>query len=287
MVEATPGFRQERGAGFGGAFQILQAMQFANLQRAETDKFQTRYAELQPRIDAYLAKGYLVELLLIVEKPDRPDFFCVAGVFCDQSQFIYFRDLYINYVESAERVVSPSPPTSYPTMGPRGGHSGDVPYPHEGGSIIDEKQIRFLRARYADYHCEYAKQTLYPQEDAFPISPAVPGHRPAQPEKPKPRLDPAARKALAAAPARVYVESENVIQYKTAYGVVKAVAGNPLFGEVKEDMGGGIGRRRTVISYRSDLDKAKAEALAEIVRSNAVATASAELSGSGDDDPAY
>jgi tRNA(Arg) A34 adenosine deaminase TadA len=285
VVEATPGFRPERGAGIGGAFQILQAMQFANLQQAEIAKFQKRYAELQPKIDAYLGKGYSVELLLIVEKPDRPDVFCAAGVFCDQSQFVYFRDLYINYVETVKPVISPSPPTSYPTIGPAGGRSGHIPYTHEGGSIIDEKEIRFLRARHADHHCEYAKQTLYPQEYAFPISPVVPRHQPAQPEKPKPRLDPAARKALAAAPARVYVESENVIQYKTAYEVIKALAGNPLFGDVKEDMGGGLGRTRTIISYRSDLDKAKAEALAEIVRSKGVPTASAELSGSGDDDP--
>lgn len=285
VVEATPGFRPGRGAGFGGAFQILQAMQFANLQRAEINKFQKRFAELQPKIDAYLEKGYSVELLLIVEKPDRPDVFCAAGVFCDQSQFIYFRDLYINYVETVKPVISPSPPTSYPTIGPAGGRSGHVPYTHEGGSIIDEKEIRFLRARHADYHCEYAKHTLYPQEYAFPISPVVPRHQSEQPEKPKPRLDPAARKALAAAPARVYVVSENVIQYKTAHEVIKALAGNPLFGEAKEYMGGGLGRTRTIISYRSDLDKAKAEALAEIVRSKGVPTASAELSGSGDDDP--
>jgi Domain of unknown function (DUF4157) len=287
VVEATPGFRSERGAGIGGAFQILQAMQFANLQRAEIDKFQTRYAELQPKIDAFLERGYSVELILIVEKPDSPDVFCAAGVFCDQSQFVYFRELYINYVETVKPVISPSPPTSYPTMGPAGGRSGHVPYIHEGGSltVTDEKDIRFLRARHADHHCEYAKQPLYPQEYAFPISPVVPRHQPAQPEKPKPRLDPAARKALAAAPARVYVESENAIQYKTAYEVIKALASNPLFGEVKEDIGGGLGRTRTIISYRSDLDKAKAEALAEIVRSKGVPTASAELSGSGDDDP--
>ena len=285
VVEATPGYRPERGAGFGGAFQILQAMQFANLQRAEIDKFLTRYAELQPKIDAYLGKGYSVELLLIVEKPDRPDIFCAAGVFCDQSQFVYFRDMYINYVEAVKPVVSPSPPTSYPTIGPAGGRRSYIPYTHEGGSIIDEKEIRFLHAHHADHHCEYAKQTLYPQENAFPISPVEPGHQPVQPERPKPRLDPAARKALAAAPAQVYVESENVIQYKTADKVIKALAGNPLFGGVKEGIGAGLGRTRTTISYRSDLDKAKAEALVEIVRSHGVPTASAELSGSGDGDP--
>ena len=288
VVEATPGFRPERGAGFGGAFQILQAMQFANLQRAEVEKFQKRYAELQPKIDAFLEAGFSVELLLIVEKPDRPDFFCAAHVFCDQGQFIYFRNLYINYVESVTPVVSPSRPTSQSTqstIGPVGGRSGHVPYTHEGGSIIDEKEIPFLHTSHADYHCEYAKETVRPQQSASPIPLGVPSRRAAQPEKPKPRLSEAARKALAAAPARVYVESENINQYKTAAEVIKALAGNPLFGEIKDDMGGGLGRKRTLISYRNDLDKTKAEALAELVRWKGVPTARAELSGNGDDDP--
>ena len=50
-------------------------------------------------------------------------------------------------------------------------------------------------------------------------------------------------------------------------------------------MGGGLSRTRTVISYRSDLDKARAEPLAEIVRSAGLTSAYAELSGDGDDAP--
>jgi hypothetical protein len=292
VVEATPGFRPERGAGFGGAFQILQSMQFANLQRAEIDKLQARLAELQPKIDAYLASGNSVELLLIVEKPDRPDVFCAAGTFCDQSQFVYFRDLYISYVESVKPVVRPSLPTSYPTMGPAGGRSGHVPYTHEGGSLIDEKEIRFLSARHADHHCEYAKETLHPQEyalplgpvvDTFPLVPAV-RHQPAPPEKPKPRLDFAAKRELAAGPALVYVVSGNVIQYRTAAEVIKKLSGNPLFGEVKTEMVS-LGRKRTIVSYPSELDQPKAEALAEIVRAAGVSEVRAEINGSGDGDP--
>ena len=40
-----------------------------------------------------------------------------------------------------------------------------------------------------------------------------------------------------------------------------------------------------MVSYWSDLDKPRAEALAEIVRSAGVASAYAELSGNGDDAP--
>ena len=288
VVEATPGYRPERGAGFGGAFQILQAMQFSNLQRVEVDKFLKRYAELQPKIDAWLEKGYSVELILIVEKPDRPDVLCAARAFCDQSQFIYYHDFYINYVESVKPVIRPyTPPSPYPTIGLPGGRDAQIPYTHQGGSAraVDEDKIKFITPRHPDHHCEYRKETLYPREDLFPVSPVVPRRQPAQPEKPKPRLDPVARQAAAAAPARVYVESENIVQYRTASAVIKALGGNPLFGEIKEDMGGGVGRTRTIVSYRSELDEAKAEALAAIVRANGVPTARAELSGSGNDDP--
>ena len=68
--------------------------------------------------------------------------------------------------------------------------------------------------------------------------------------------------------------------------VMKKLAGNPLFGEVREAMGA-IGRSRTTVFYWSDLDKARAEALAEIVRSEGVSTARAELSGDGSDAPGH
>jgi hypothetical protein len=105
-----------------------------------------------------------------------------------------------------------------------------------------------------------------------------------QPVNPKPKLDPAAKKALASVPARVYVLTENIVQYRMAAEVIKKLADNPLFGEVKESMSG-IGRTRTIVSYWSDLDKPRAEALAEIVRSEGLASAYAELSGDGDDAP--
>jgi hypothetical protein len=285
VVEATPGFNPERGAGIGGAFQILQAMQFANLQQAEINKFQKRLAELQPKIDAFLSRGYSVELILIVEKPNTPDVLCAAGAFCDQSQLIYYHDLYINYVESVKPVIRPSPrATPYPTIGPAGGRDALIPLPHQGGSIraVDEKMIRYLPTRDPLHHCEYAKHTLYPQES---ITPIVASRPPAQPAKPKPQLDEATKKALAAAPSRVYILTDNIIQYKTAEQITKKIAGNASFGEVKEYMGGGLNRSRTVVSYRSHLDKPRAEVLAEIVRSGGVASVYVELSGDGNGDP--
>jgi hypothetical protein len=283
--EGTPGFHSE-GAGIGGAVAILQAMQFANLQQDEVDKFQKRLAELQPKIDAFLQSGYSVQLLLIVEKPNSPDVFCAAGVACDQSQFIYFHDLYINYVENYAEPIKPvtspsSNVSSTPSMGPAGGRDGYVPYTHQGGSIIDEKEIPYLHARDENHHCEYAKQTLYPQKNLIPVAPR---RAPAQPAKPKPKLDPEARKALASAPSKVYLLDADIQQYKTAVEVEKKLTGNQLFGEVKEMMGG-PSRSRTIVVYFADLDKPRAEALAEIVRSVGVPTATTELSGNGDGDP--
>ena len=285
VVEATPGFNPGRGAGIGGAFQLLQAMQFGNLQQAEIAKYEKRLAELQPKIDAFLSSGYSVELILIMEKPNSRDFGCAIGAFCDQSQFIYYHDLYINYVESVKPVIRPSPrATPYPTMGPAGGRDALIPFPYQGGSsrAVDEKMIRYLPTRDPLHHCEYAKHTLYPQES---IPPIVASRPPAQPAKPKPQLDEATKKALALAPSRVYILSGNVNQYKTAYEIQKKLTGNASFVVVKEEMTGALNIRRTKVSYFSDLDKPRAEALAEIVRSEGVSSVYAELSGDGDDAP--
>jgi hypothetical protein len=284
VVEATPGFKAEAASGIGGAIQLIQAMQFHSLQRAEVEKFAKRYEELQPKIAAFLANGYSVELILIVEKPDRPDIFCATGAFCDSGQFIYFHDLFINYVDTPRPILNVKPREStQSTMGPAGGGGGFIPSIHQGGSFTEENKIRFIPARHAEHHCEYAKQTLLPQATVAPL-PATPQQQPA-PLKPKPPLDPAAKKALADGPARVYALSANVVQYKTAAEVVKKLSGNPLFGAITEVTGGGLNRAHTIIDYRSPLDKAKAEALAELVRASGVPTATAELTGNGDGDP--
>jgi len=108
---------------------------------------------------------------------------------------------------------------------------------------------------------------------------------PAPAEKAKPQLDEATKKALAAAPSRVYLLSANIKQYKTAYEVQKRLAGHARFVVVKEYMSGALNRARTVVSYRSHLDKPRAEELAQTVRSEGVPSAYAEVSGDGDDAP--
>jgi hypothetical protein len=279
VSEATPGYQPAKGAAMGGAIQMIQAKQFSSLQGAEVAKYEKRLAQLQPKIDAYLANGYTVELLLIVEKPDRVDVMCVAGVFCDASQFIYYRDLYISRITKPIPRTAPREPVPYATMSSAG--ESHQPYPSQGGSIREEWEIKHLTPLYRNHHTEYAKQSLSPP---LSLAPYRPSERPAQPKPPKPQLDPATKQALALFPSRVYLLSGNIVQYKTAHALVDQIKGNTSFVVMKEDIAA-LGRTRTIVSYYSDLDKARAEALAEIVRAAGPPDARAELSGKGDDAP--
>ncbi|MGY4643346.1 hypothetical protein [Cellulomonas sp. URHB0016] len=282
--EATPGFEPGAGAGIGGAIQMIQAMQVSGLQNDEVEKFQKRYAELAPKIDAFLAQGFEVELTLVVEKPNTVDL--LAGVFRGSDQLIYFHALYISRAVSVAPVheIRPVDRSGVPvtSMGNPGGRAGTVPATHQGGSLIDATKLGELRMRDKYHHPEAATQTIAPRPAA--VFPLVPPPRPRRPDAPKPHHDEATRKAMAAAPTRVYVLSSNVVQSRTAAKVIPRLTGDAAFGTVKEELGGGGGRTRTVVVYFSDLDKDRAEALAEIVRAD-VPTVRAERSGSGDDDP--
>jgi hypothetical protein len=284
VVEATPGFRPEVGAGLRGAAQMLQARMVGNLQQAEVARYEKRLAQLQPHIDGFLGSGYAVELVLIVEKPNSYDFLCASGVFCDQGQVTYFHDLFIDRVESVQPVTSPSPraATSQPTLSAPGGRDGFIPYTHQGGSLIDLNMIPSLTPRDPVHHCVYERLTLKPKE---PIAPIEPRRTPAQPVKPRPRLDPETRKALALAPSRIYIISGNIVQYRKVVEIQKKLAGNASFVVAKEELGGGLNRSRTLVSYLSDLDRPRAEALAAIIRGEGVASVYVELSGDGGDAP--
>jgi hypothetical protein len=282
VVEATPGLNTARGTAIGGAVQLIQAMQIAGLQRAEVEKFENRYNELLPKIEVFLNKRYSVELTLIVERPNTVDIGCRTGAFCDSGQLTYFHALYISRAESIEPVIRPAiRDTTHATIGPVGGRDSVIPYTHEGGSLIEEREIPHLSTRDKYHHTVSAKHMIYPQPEF--VMPATPARRP--PATPaQPPLDAATRAAMAVAPSRVYVLSENINQHKTALKVMEKLRGNPLFGEVKEYVGGGLGRTRTVVVYFSDLDKPRAEALAEVVRAVGL-PADAEMSGTGSGAP--
>lgn len=283
VSEATPGYRPAAGAALGGALQMLQSKMLGNLQQAEIAKFEKRLAELQPQIDKQLRSGNSVELIVVVEKPNTYDFLCGAGAFCDQSQLTYFNRMWIRGVQSVEPVAGYAQRgTSRQTsVWPTGGGEGFVPYTHQGGSIIDESEIPFLSTRDPLHHCEYEKVTLYPQES---IAPLAANHLPPQPMTPQAPLNTEAQKALAKAPSRVYMMTGNIFQYETAVGIQKKLADNPSFGEVKQYTASMYGSR-TIVSYVSYLDKPRAEALAEFLRSEGVHSAHVQQSGIGYDNP--
>ncbi|HZI73066.1 MAG TPA: hypothetical protein VFD73_03410, partial [Gemmatimonadales bacterium] len=66
--------------------------------------------------------------------------------------------------------------------------------------------------------------------------------------------------------------------------IINRLNGNPSFVVEKEYLGG-PSRSRTLISYFSKLDQARAEALAAIIRSEGLPLAYSELSGDGDHIP--
>jgi hypothetical protein len=177
VFEATPGFKPEAGAALGGAVQALQAKMLGNLQQAEIAKYEERLAKLQPKIEAFFQMGYSVELILIVEKPNTIDFGCASGVYCEQDQLVYFHDLYINSAESVKPVTTsiPHAASSQPSISSPGGRDRIIPYTHQGGSIIEEKEIPYLRTRDPSHHCVYMKETLYPQKSTSLSPVGAPG----------------------------------------------------------------------------------------------------------------
>jgi hypothetical protein len=76
------------------------------------------------------------------------------------------------------------------------------------------------------------------------------------------------------------------VQYKKANEIEKKLAYSASFIVIKTEMWGGS-RSRTFVSYFDALDKPRAESLAEILRSNGLPEAFAEVSGDGDDTPGH
>jgi len=284
IVEATPGFNPGAGSELGNAIQVLQSHQFAGLQADEVAAFLKKYEQLQRKIEKFFQQGYSVEVALIVEKPDRPDVLCGVGVFCEQDQIIFFRDVFITRVESTAPPHFPAP-QEYPVAYPAGGRDSFIPYTHQGGSIIEEHEIPHLTPLHPEHHTEYKKETFYPPV-SFSFTPVQPKPAP-PPPPPKPKLDLATRQKLAAAPSQVYLVSTTIKQAYTADIVAKRLTGNRSFGEVNQSVGGGFFWKRTRVVYWSTLDKQRAEDLAEIVRASGVPGATTEQSGDGDDDPGH
>ena len=270
--------------------QVLLSMQLESVRSAELAKAVARYAELMPEMERLLEEGYTVTLTVEAEVPKTVD---VAGKLTgtgDVSQVVYFRAMYI---KSAIKAVSVAGRGGVPqaTVSPVGEAREGFGDPHRGEDpheLTLQQQIRMQmhdpdpagwnKAKRATHRVVTGTQTISPAMLSPDWRPPTPPRAPAP--APAPQLDEATRRTMAAAPSRVYILSANINQYKTAFEIMKKLAGNPSFGEVKESMGG-IHRTRTAVIYFADLDKPRAEALAEIVRAGGVPSARVELSGDG------
>jgi hypothetical protein len=265
------------------------------VQGAEQAKALARFEQVRPEIERLLQEGHSVVVTIEVEMPKTIDIAAVIADVRDVGQVVYFRDMYIKH---AMRTFPPAkagdPPRMYAAPEIREGfgdpHRWDDP--HE---LTLDQQIRLQmgdpdpakkrQAKHGGRRVVTRDETFTPSK---PVAVPLVQPRPQAPApKPRPKLDEATKQKLAAAPSRVYVLSANIKQYKTAYAVIKRLAGNPSLVFEKEYMGGGDQRSRTIVTYFNDLDKARAEALAEIVRAEGVPTCRAERvqrGGAPDDD---
>ena len=273
---------------------MLNSKLFGNIQKPEAEKAAARLEVLTPEITRLLEEGNNVTVTIEVEVPTIFQF----GVVSDVSQVVYYRDMYIKWARKPLPPATENEQPAYHAVGEMREGFGDPNRWDDPHELTLDQQIRaqdFLgmkgdldpakkrQPQHPNHRIITRDQTFTPSVLTSPL--VVQTRPPAQPVKTKPRLDPATKKALALFPSRVYILSGNINQYKTAYEIPNKLTGNASFVVVKEEMTGGLNRSRTVVSYWSDLDKPRAQALAEIVRSEGVSSVDAELSGDGDDAP--
>jgi hypothetical protein len=288
VVEATPGYTPDAFAGAGGAVQLIEAFQVGSLQANEMQKYQARLAELQPKIDAYMAQGNSVRLVLVVEQPVF-DFGCAIGAFCDQGDLVYFRELFIDYVESDQPKAFHAPsPNDPPAMSAphvlhdSGSRDGFIPTVSQGGSLTEDWEIRSGTAKHANHHLASAKTILSPPVSlVLPPTSAPPHRKPAKPKLSSPEV----QQKLAAAPSKVYLLSGNIKQYATGWRIERSIEIPGVFSISGRATAGSGSRAETAVIYWNNLDQHRAELLAKLLRSQGLPLAHTESGGPGDRDP--
>jgi hypothetical protein len=295
ISEVTSPGAQAKGMALQMGAQMLLAKQISNLQSSEKAKAEARFAELSPEIGRLLDEGYSVTVTVEAEIPKSLNI-AGAATATDPSMVVYYRNMYI---ETAIKVPPRKPPDE---KEPQGYHAVGQ---------IDDKYGN--PRRWEDPHDYTLQQQIRHQMgDSDPLGkekPNHPTHRvikrsttftpqlvaaienirknpPAAAQPPKPKVDEATAKRLAAAPSRVGLLTENVVQYKTAVRVREKLKGNALFHVSNEEMGGG-GRTLTRVVYWSTYDKARAEQLADLLRAEGLSAVKIDASGDGSDTPGY
>jgi hypothetical protein len=295
ISEVTSAGAQAKGAALQMGAQALLAKQISNLQSSEKAKAEARFAELSPEIGRLLDEGYSVTVTVEAEIPKTLNI-AGAATSTDPSMVVYYRNMYI---DSAIKVPPKKPPGEK-----------EPPAYHAVGEV-DEKYGN--PRRWEDPH-DYTldQQIRHQMGDSDPLGkekPNHPTHRvikrsttftpqlveaianlknnpPAAAQPPKPKVDEETARKLAAAPSRVGLLTENVVQYKTAVRVREKLKGNAIFHVSNEEMGGG-GRTLTRVVYWSKYDKPRAEQLADLLRAEGLSAARADASGDGSDTPGY
>ena len=289
---------QAKGALLEWGAQALLAQQISNMQSAEKDKALARFAELSPEIGQLLDENYSVTITVEAEVPKTLN---IAGVATqtDPSMIVYFRSMYIDH---ALKVLPKKAPGEQETPGYHSLGEVDDKYgpprrwddPHEY-RLNDQIRVQMGdpdpkgldKPKHPTHRVMKRSQTFTPAIvdvlESAKNNPRAPAPQP----RPKAKMDEETAKKLAAAPSRVYLNTENVVQYKVAAQVREKLKANPIFHVTGESMGGGGGRSLTRVIYWSEYDKPRAEKLAELLRAEGLPAARADSGGDSSSDPGY
>lgn len=275
--------------------QALLAKQISNLQSAEKGKAMARFAELGPEIARLLDANYSVTITVEVEIPKTVN---LAGVATqtDPSMIVYFRSMYIDHALPILPKPAPDEPPAYHAVGEVDDKYGP---PRRWEDPHDYNLDQQIRAQMGDsdplgkekpnhptHKVVKRSQTITPQ--TLQVLQTIKDNPPAAapPPKAEPKLDEETAKQLAAAPSRVYLLTENVVQYKTAVHVREKLNATPVFRVTGEATAGG-GRTLTRVIYWSEYDRPRAEQLAELLRAEGLPAAKAESGGDPDKAPGH
>jgi hypothetical protein len=277
--------------------QMLLAQLISRVQSAEKDKAIARFAELRPVSGRLLDENYSVTITVEVEVPRTVN---IAGVATqtDPSMVVYFRNMYIDHALKVlpKRAPGERESPAYHAL-------GDVPdeynNPRRWDDPHEDTLNQQIRRQMGDPDPRGRDTPKHPThkvvKQSYTFTPAIadaldaakntpPAATP--PPNPKPKVDEETARKLAAAPSRVYLLTENIVQSKAAAQVREKLKVNPIFQITGEAMGGG-GSPLTRVIYWTEYDRPRAEKLAELLRAEGLAAARADSGGDPSHPPGY
>ena len=297
VAPITSARAQAKGALLAWGAQALLAKQISNMQSTEKGKALARFAELSPEIGRLLDENWSVTVTVEVEVPKTVN---IAGVITqtDPSMIVYFRNMYIDRALKVRPRKAPGEReySGYHAVGQVADKYSNPRRWDDPHKYTLDQQIRLQmgdpdptgrdKPNHPTHKVMKRSQTFTPEivhalETVRNNPQAV-----APPPKPKPKLDEATARKLAAAPTEVYLLTENVVQYRAAVQVREKLKGNPIFRVTGEAMAGG-GRTLTRVIYWSEYDKPRAEKLAELLRAEGLPQARADSGGDPDKTPGH